>query len=69
MYVETEQISIVMALTEQTHRGLLHTLGHQMQACGAEEIEDGRVAESPNLFVVHAIGPTPRRGGCRRLPW
>ena len=68
MYVETEQISIVMASTEQTRSGHKHTLGHQMLACSAEEIEDGRVAESPKLFLVHASGPPPRRGRMSKTP-
>ena len=68
MHIETEHILLLWHPRNKPVKGRNTLLGHQMQLCGAEEIEDGRAAESPRLFVIYASGLPPRRGRMLMTP-
>ena len=59
MQVEIEHIFIVMAPTDQTCRGQLHTFCHQMHHCGAEVHSSVYPASTPGLFGFHLLCSCP----------
>ena len=59
MQIEIEHIFIVMAPTNQTCRGQLHTFCHQMHHCGAEVHSSVYPASTPGVFGFHLLCSGP----------